>query len=233
MVRWSYCIVLFVLLAGCRDETPKQNHAVVDELIKVDSVAMAPETPEPLKPDYDTTQWFEMLAASNVQLDIRYATTNNFTKEIIYPCGRCFIHKKSADRFLAAMKVFEKKGYGVRFFDCYRPHPAQQKLWDIVPNPMYVADPKKGSMHNRGLAIDLTLYELATGEVLEMGAPFDFFGKRAYHDYTDLPKAVLDNRALLKGVLADHGFKHTRTEWWHYSDTKNWSDIATFEWTCK
>ena len=164
-------------------------------------------------------------------MDIRYATENNFTKNIIYPCGRCFLRKSSAKTFYKAAIALRKQGYGIKLFDCYRPHPAQQRLWDIVPDPRYVADPAKGSMHNRGRAVDFTLTDLA-GNELDMGTAFDFFGKRAYHDFKDLPSDVLKRRQILISTMSQFGYKHIRTEWWHYSDTLNRGDISSFEWPC-
>lgn len=229
-----YVFLLILILCACEQAPAKKETAVPTPAPTLDTSAIVKAEPKVERViDYDTTQWFEVVPAEGVELDLRYATTDNFTKEVIYPCGRCFINKKSAPRFLLALDSFRSQGYGVKLFDCYRPHPAQERLWAIVPNPQYVADPKKGSMHNRGLAIDLTLTTLSDGAEVDMGAPFDFFGRRAYHDFMDLPEEVLQHRTILKGTLAAFGFKHTRTEWWHYSDRHNWADIATFEWPCQ
>ena len=100
-------------------------------------------------------------------LDIRYATTNNFTEEQIYKNGRCFLHNQMANRLKQAQKFFNERGFGIKLFDCYRPRPAQARLWNAFPDPNYVGCPLKGtggSYHNKGLAIDLTLVDMETKE---------------------------------------------------------------------
>ena len=181
--------------------------------------------------DFDTLTWSEINEDSIIQLDIRYATSNNFTNQVIYDCGRCFLRRPTAQVFHQIVSRLNNRGFGVKLFDCYRPLPAQFKLWEIVPDPMYVADPAEGSMHNRGLALDLTLTDLQ-GNELDMGTEFDYFGKRAYHDFTDLPLEILERRTILRETMAAFGFTHIRTEWWHYSDTRNKGAVSNYEWSC-
>ena len=101
-----------------------------------------------------------------------------------------------------------------------------------MPNPSYVTPPKKGSMHNKGLAVDLTIVD-EDGKELDMGTTFDFFGKKAHHDHTDLPEEVLKNRTLLKETLAKYGFRHIRTEWWHYSYILKSHALSDMIWECE
>ena len=185
----------------------------------------------PIEMKQDTNQWMELTQKDKVVLDIRYATKNNFVKEAVYPCGKCFLKKDVA---VALKKVNERllsKGYQLRLFDCYRPKPVQQKLWNKVPNPNYVANPAKGSMHNRGTAVDLSLSDLK-GNEMDMGTPYDFFGKEAHSDYTNLSKAVLDRRALLKKEMEAAGFQSIRTEWWHFSFKGMMPPLYDWEWSC-
>ncbi|SDE68648.1 D-alanyl-D-alanine dipeptidase [Pricia antarctica] len=164
--------------------------------------------------------------------DLRYATTNNFLKEKVYDCAECYTRVKTAKALLAANSEFHDNGVRIKFFDCYRPNSVQYKMWEIVPNPQYVANPKKGSIHNKGGAVDITLETLA-GEELDMGTDFDFFGKRAYHDMSDLRQEILDNRKLLKETMEKHGFWSIRTEWWHYNLGAASNDrVADFKWDC-
>ena len=149
-------------------------------------------------------------------LDIKYATADNFLKQAVYDCGECYLREATAKALLAAQKDFLKRGYTLKLFDCYRPLSVQKKMWKILPGTHYVANPAKGSKHNRGAAVDLTLVDLATGKELDMGTPFDTFSPRAHHTYTQLPKEVLDNRKLLKEVLNKYNFKSIYSEWWHY-----------------
>ena len=169
---------------------------------------------------------------SSIKIDIKYATTDNFVKEKMYNCGKCFLRPEVAEAIVKAQKKLEKKGYGLKMFDCYRPRPFQQRLWDKVPDDRYVTNPKKGSMHNRGAAVDLTLVD-KNGKELDMGTPFDFFGEKAYQTCTDLPKNVLENRKLLNTTLESVGFKTIRTEWWHFSYTKKKYALSDWLWDCK
>ncbi|MEM9142902.1 MAG: M15 family metallopeptidase, partial [Bacteroidota bacterium] len=105
--------------------------------------------------------------------DLRYATQNNFLKEKVYDCAECYVRVKAAKALLKANKDFKEKGVRIKFFDCYRPNAVQFKMWKIVPNPQYVANPEKGSIHNKGGAVDITL-ETLDGEELDMGTDFDF-----------------------------------------------------------
>jgi len=165
--------------------------------------------------------------------DIRYATKNNFLKEKVYDCAECYTRVKTVKALLAANADFKNSGVKIKFYDCYRPNSVQYKMWEIVPNPQYVANPKKGSIHNKGGAVDITLVTL-DGKELDMGTDFDFFGKRAYHDNFDLPQKILDNRKLLKETMEKHGFWSTRTEWWHYNLQGAHKDpIANFKWECE
>lgn len=165
--------------------------------------------------------------------DLRYATENNFLKEKVYECAECYTRVKTVKALLAANADFKKLGVKIKFFDCYRPNSVQYKMWEIVPNPQYVANPKKGSIHNKGGAVDITLVTLE-GEELDMGTDFDFFGKRAYHDTMELPQEILDNRKLLKETMEKHGFWSTRTEWWHYNlEGAHKYSIANFKWECE
>ena len=164
--------------------------------------------------------------------DLRYATTNNFLKAKVYDCAECYTRVKTAKALIKANASFLKKGYKIKFFDCYRPNSVQYKMWAIVPNPQYVANPVKGSIHNKGGAVDITLVDLKGNEV-DMGTDFDFFGKKAYHDNTTLPKEILENRLLLKETMEAFGFWSIRTEWWHYNlGTASNEKIANFKWVC-
>lgn len=164
--------------------------------------------------------------------EMRYATKNNFLKEKVYDCAQCYIRAKTATALIKANQDFKKAGVRIRFFDCYRPKSVQQKMWKIRPDPRYVANPIKGSIHNKGGAVDITL-ETLEGKKLEMGTDFDFFGKRSHHDNFDLPKQILENRKLLKDTMKKHGFGSIRSEWWHYHlEGARKDPIANFEWSC-
>ncbi len=189
--------------------------------------------PEPYTPDYDTSQWQEVNRLDpSILLDLRYATDNNFVDEKMYDCGRCFLRPAVATAVVKAHQFLQKQGYGFKMYDCYRPRPIQWKLWNKVPDPRYVADPRKGSMHNRGMAVDLTIVD-SLGNELDMGTDFDFFGREAYHSYGGHSDEVTDNRILLLETMEEHGFRPTSTEWWHYSYKPKTFKLDNWLWPCE
>nr|WP_315140531.1 M15 family metallopeptidase [uncultured Flavobacterium sp.] len=164
--------------------------------------------------------------------DMKYATTNNFLKSKVYDCAECFLRLKTVKALIKANDKFIKNGYRIKLFDCYRPLDIQKKMWELVSNPEYVADPAKGSIHNRGGAVDLTLVTLG-GIELNMGTPFDFFGKEASHSYPFSDKKIMDNRKMLKKIMLQNGFIAFESEWWHYNLASAMSDkVANTKWEC-
>lgn len=163
-----------------------------------------------------------------IRLDIRYATTNNFTGKQVYPVAGCYLEEAAAQALAAAQADFLKLGYGLLVFDAYRPRAVQKIFWDILPDPNYVADPAKGSRHNRGCAVDVTLVDLKTGQSLSMGTEFDDFTERAHRTCTDLPSEVLANRKLLEDIMHKHGFIGWVCEWWHF-DYKGWENYPILD----
>jgi zinc D-Ala-D-Ala dipeptidase len=159
----------------------------------------------------------------DIVLDIRYATTNNFTSQRLYPFSRCFLRDEPARKLRAAHAELATMGYGLKIFDGYRPLSVQRKMWAVFPDARYVADPRKGSRHNRGAAVDVTLIGLADGAELPMPTPYDDFTERAHRNFNDLPEEVIHNRELLKQVLTKHGFVGLDTEWWHFDD-RDWRE---------
>ena len=164
--------------------------------------------------------------------ELKYATPDNFLKQAVYDCGECYLRKSTAEALVKANEAFKQLGYRIKLFDCYRPLSVQKKMWEILPGTHYVANPAKGSKHNRGAAVDLTLVD-AQGKELNMGTPFDFFGKEAHHTYTQHSKEVLENRKLLKETLDKYNFKSIYSEWWHYEYRPEMqSKVENFEWQC-
>ena len=156
----------------------------------------------------------------SIALDLRYASTNNFMHEQLYPLiNTTFLRKSVADSLEVAQKQLIEMGFGLKIFDAYRPYSVTVKMWEPVQDDRYAADPKKGSGHNRGIAVDLTIINLTTKQELDMGTNFDNFSDTAHHAFTNLPEDILQNRLLLKSIMEQHGFKALDTEWWHYSLT--------------
>jgi D-alanyl-D-alanine dipeptidase len=154
-----------------------------------------------------------------IVLDLRYATKNNFMGRRMYPkkTNYSFLRVVAAQALAHVQKELNALGYGLKVFDAYRPYSVTEKFWKLVHDDRYVADPKKGSGHNRGIAIDLTIIELNTKRELKMPTGFDNFTDSAHHDFMALPDDVLKNRELLKKTMEKYGFTAFATEWWHYS----------------
>lgn len=157
------------------------------------------------------------LKVPDAVVDMRYARSDNFTGRKIYDCGRCFLKKETADKLARAQEELRTMGLSLKLWDCYRPLSVQKLFWSIVPDSRFVADPKTGSRHNHGTAVDVTLVDSQERE-LEMPTPFDDFTLRASHDYDTLSAKVLENRRLLKETMQRAGFKPLESEWWHYDD---------------
>ena len=164
--------------------------------------------------------------------DMKYATSDNFLKAQVYDCAECFLRLKTVEALVKANKEFLKQGLRIKLFDCYRPLDIQKKMWAIVSNPKYVADPSKGSIHNRGGAVDITLVD-KSGKELDMGTDFDFFGIEASHTYSKLPQKVKGNRRLLKKIMIANEFNSFDSEWWHYNLKAGLKDnVSNEKWDC-
>lgn len=156
-----------------------------------------------------------------IRLDIRYATTNNFMHRQMYTQAKAYARLPVVMALKDVEADLKKRGLGLKIYDAYRPYAVTVKFYEMAHDTNFVADPRKGSKHNRGCAIDLTLIDLKTGKELDMPTGFDSFSKKASADYSGLPRQQYANRELLKSVMQAHGFKVYRTEWWHY-DFNGW-----------
>lgn len=151
--------------------------------------------------------------------DLRYGTRNNFMQRPMYrPAPRhTFLRRPAARALQQAAAELGRLGYGLKIFDAYRPYSVTVAFWELVKDERYVAHPARGSGHNRGLAVDLTLTDLATGRELEMGTGFDNFSDTAHHGFSRLSDEILQRRTLLKQTMEKVGFRALETEWWHYA----------------
>ncbi len=159
------------------------------------------------------------LLAPNLVYDLRYATRNNFMQRLMYPKNTrtAFLRQPAAEALARVQQELNKEGLGIKIFDAYRPYSVSEKFWKLVKDERYVANPAKGSNHNRGTAVDLTLVDLETGKELNMGTDFDHFTDTAHHAFRHLPTTVLENRQKLKSIMNRFGFTALGTEWWHYT----------------
>jgi D-alanyl-D-alanine dipeptidase len=161
---------------------------------------------------------------SSIHLDVRYATRNNFLGRPVYPEARAFLRQPAAEALLRAHRALAKEGYGVLVFDGYRPWSVTKVFWDETPveKRKFVADPAVGSRHNRGCAVDLSLYDLKTGQAVEMPSGYDEMTERAYPNYTGGTAEQRRLRELLRRTMEHEGFTVNEFEWWHF-DYKDWA----------
>jgi zinc D-Ala-D-Ala dipeptidase len=151
--------------------------------------------------------------------DLKYATRDNFMKTRMYPANtsNTFMRLPAARALALVQAKLKAQGYGLKVWDAYRPYSVTERFWEMVKDERYVANPSKASGHNRGIAVDLTIIELATGKELDMGTGFDNFTDTAHHTFTNLSPQVLRNRRLLRDAMESSGFVAFESEWWHYS----------------
>ena len=203
----------------------------VDQLEAEALVAMPPvEEGEKLAPDLVDLA----LLDPDLRFDVRYAGTNNFMGAALYRQAKAYLQRPAAEALLAAHRELMEQGFGLLIFDAYRPWYVTWMFWEGTPEPLrdFVADPASGSRHNRGAAVDLTLYDLESGEALDMGSGYDEFTERSHPDYPDLSALARENRDRLRRAMEMQGFTIYPNEWWHF-DYGAWSDYPilnlTFE----
>lgn len=164
----------------------------------------------------------------DIVLDIRYSTTNNFTNQKLYTIDEAYLSLGAVNQLKVVHDSLKKitnyngvnypQGLGLKIFDGYRPRAVQYLMFEIFPNPVYVADPNTGSIHNRGGAVDVSIVDTATKQEIPMPTEFDWFGVEASHSYMNLPPNVIANRTLLYNMMTQvGGFIPYDAEWWHYS----------------
>jgi zinc D-Ala-D-Ala dipeptidase len=200
-LAWALCCLL---LASCQSGPPEERGQFrpsdLFELVNVDA---------------------------GIHLDIRYATTNNFMGRPVYRQARAFLQRPAAEALARANASLKPHGYGLLVFDGYRPWSVTRAFWDSATQAQrdigFVANPAEGSKHNRGCAVDLTLYELATGSEVTMPSAYDEFSERAFPAYQGGTGEARANRDLLRSAMEAEGFTVLKEEWWHF-DFKNWRE---------
>lgn len=160
-----------------------------------------------------------------IKLDIRYANRNNFLGRPVYKEARAFLQKPAAEALVRAHQKLREKGYGIVVFDGYRPWSVTKIFWDVTPpdKTIFVADPSQGSRHNRGCAVDLSLFELATGKIVQMPSEYDEMTERAHINYACATPEAKHLREMLRSAMESEGFAVYEPEWWHY-DYKDWKE---------
>ena len=165
-----------------------------------------------------------------VEISLAYATPGNFTGKPVYRRAACFLHEDAAASLKRAAELAAPMDLRLKIFDAFRPTEAQWVLWNHSPNPDFLADPRRGSPHSRGVAVDVTLID-AQGQVLDMGTAFDEFSPRSHHGASGISIEAQGNRMILLGIMTAAGWDYYRNEWWHYQlfDSKCYPLISDAE----
>lgn len=189
------------------------------------------QTGPPIEPNKREARLIELITLDpTIKLDIRYATEDNFVGKKVYPQVRAFLQKPAAKGVAKVHKKLAEKGLGIVIFDGYRPWSITKLFWEVTPDDKrkFVANPEKGSKHNRGCAVDLSIFDLKTGELIDMPSGFDEFTERASPDYTGGTEKQRANRDMLRKLMEDEGFTVNPNEWWHF-DYKDWEKYAIYD----
>ena len=152
-----------------------------------------------------------------IEVDLKYATPDNFTGEVLYQLEVCLLLESTAEKLAAANAQFAEDGYRLKVWDAFRPKSAQLIMWDNSPDGVYVADPAVGSNHNRGASVDVTLVD-HSGQEIMMPTDFDDFSEKAGRAYPDMPEEARNNMEYLTDVMVRNGFSVIQSEWWHFND---------------
>ena len=214
-------LLVGLFLAGCSllDAPPNPPPAAADP--PATPADPPPADPPPADPPKEIGGLVDVTALDpTLVVDLRYATADNFTGKKIYSEAKCLLLRPTAERLAEANKEFATLGYRIKVWDAYRPLSAQQTLWDVVSDRTFVADPKKGSIHNRGAAVDVTLVD-KDGKELPMPTGFDDFSEKAGIKYAGCTEEQAANRELLATIMVKHGFSRYEAEWWHFADTES------------
>lgn len=154
--------------------------------------------------------------APSIVVDLKYASKDNFMKQAVYTNAQAMLRKIALDKLMNVEAELNKKNIGLKIFDAYRPYRITQIMYRLSPNKNYVANPAKGSTHNRAITVDCTLIDITSKKELDMGTAFDDFTKRAAHGCTTVSKQAIANRKILRAAMEKYGFKALEKEWWHY-----------------
>ncbi|HEV3385089.1 MAG TPA: serine hydrolase [Gemmata sp.] len=208
-------------IKGENGETYKLDKPVrpLDQLRKEALAA----TPPPEKGEFRKFDLVDLATIEGLKFDIRYATTNNFLDTPFYTSAKAFMQRPAAEALAKVQKKVQEQGYGLLIYDAYRPWYVTKMFWDATPEKFhgFVADPSKGSRHNRGCAVDLGLYYLKTGKVAEMVSGYDEMTDRAFPDYLGGTSRERWHRSLLRRTMEEENFTVYEEEWWHY-DFRDW-----------
>lgn len=214
------CVLFVLMLAGCGQPQTQEIRAEAPAVVTPRATPSPTPTPVPEPEDSDLVLLRDYLPS--VFVDLKYATTENFTGTVIYDFADASLRYGTVKKLAAAQAALLQEGYCLKIWDAYRPVRAQFRLWEVCPNPVYVANPNTGySSHSKGNTVDVTLVR-ADGTEVPMPSGFDDFSALADRDYSDVSQEAARNAALLEQVLEQSGFIGYSGEWWHYSDATDY-----------
>ena len=231
---FSFLLIAGLLLSGCthqREPEGDWSEPATETVMETQSAPVTAETQETVQ--YPAPQDLVFVAVEDyipdIQIDLKYATTDNFTGQVIYEFETVYLRYGTVKKLLAVQEDLKQLDLGLMIWDGFRPVRAQYKLWEVCPDARYVANPNTGfSAHNRGNTIDLTLVD-SQGKQLLMPTGFDDFSKKADRDYSDCPLEAADNALLLEALMEKHGFTGYKNEWWHFTDVVSYPVEETFQ----
>jgi D-alanyl-D-alanine dipeptidase len=221
MKRISFLFLLTGILGACAQSSKQNQYG----LKIVDSEK---EYRQQIRQDKNKELVEIKKAVPDIKLDIRYATRNNFMKQVMYKQARAFARRPVVEQLKRIQAELKKKGYGLKIFDGYRPYTITEEFYKRASNKNFVANPAEGSKHNRGCAVDLTLIDLKTGKDIPMPTPYDSFEAAAGPHYNKLPEQIIKNRDFLIQTMHAHGFKVIYNEWWHF-DFQGWPNYELMD----
>lgn len=207
---WYGWIILLSLVISC-NSTSKRNPYNLDVVNNLKDYRLSIGQ----DPDNELVDIEEII--ENITLDIRYATEDNFTGEVIYTAPKAYLRRPVAEALKRVQQELNEEGLGLKVYDAYRPYEATIFFYEVYLDTTFVASPRTGSVHNKGCAVDVTLIYLDTSEELLMPTPFDDFTEKAAIDYMELPEEAIENRAKLISIMEKYGFSSYSAEWWHFN----------------
>lgn len=217
---------LVVSLISCNSFQNKSNGLTlnnIDTFVNSDTIAQ-------LK--IDSFEWAEVKNSQKILIKMPYADSNNFMHTVLYPCKKCELRKEVACSLILASEIAYNLGFKLLIYDCYRPYSIQVKMYNLINNDQYVAKPGKGSNHNKGCAVDLSLITLK-GEELDMGCLFDDFSEKAHYSSSEITKLQANNRKILRDIMGQSGFKPYDKEWWHFNYSNTDFQVSDHSFICE
>ena len=224
-------LALFLLLCGC-EKAPARTEAPTSETVPMQTAppeTLPPEAEETTLPEPSPEDFVRVLDyIPSARQELMYATDRNFTGQVIYDFTDVYLRYGTVKKLLAVSEDLAQLGLFLKIWDGFRPVSAQFRLWEVCPDPAFVANPQKGfSSHSRGNTVDITLVDM-DGSELEMPTGFDDFSAKADRDYSDCTQTAAAHAELLEILMEKHGFRGYSAEWWHYSDTDEYPVEESF-----